>query len=628
MLRFFPSRLILLLLLALVAFESWRAYSTYQAIMRGRSELIAAAELVQARNVDLTEAESAVATTGFEHAEEHFRRGHAVLQHDPLMFVAVRIPLVREQARALISLVSIGRSASAIGLDAMVVVEAARDTRGDGRSQGGADLLPLIEFVQPELDRIDARLEDIDGERAQIGNSKLLPPLASAVETVDRDLATVRESLDRLTDLQSLAPYLLGYDGPRTYLLLAQDNTEMTGGGGLITVYALLTLDEGHVQSLTFSDTSKVPVAVSFVEPPPPLRRYLLHGESWNLATSGWSPDFPTAARAAESFLNTGSAIDGVIAFNFHALEALLARLGPLPMVDYGLTLTSANATETILAQTHTPEALNGSKFAFVEDVARLLINSLFQSGAAARVLDTFDRLAREKQVLVHMKDPAAQARIVRLSIDGEVAATDSDYLMLADTSVLSTKLNLIVNESLDLRLSFDANGSVHHRAIVDYDNPLPDWASERDPYFVSQVMLGGVYGGYVRLLVPLDASLSNVTIDGVGGGLEDAGTEANHGWYGAFLPLLPGQGRSLTFEYATPFVARLDSGEFEYRLVLQKQSGASAHPVNISIELPPGARPTELSLDGNGRALARTSLRVSTDLTRDRELRLRYVLP
>src|SRR4051812_31084061 len=129
-------------------------------------------------------------------------------------------------------------------------------------------------------------------------------------------------------------------------------------------------------------------------------------------------------------------------------------------MPAYGLSLTSDNATETILAQTHTPAALANEKFAFVEEVGHALIDAPLRSDAAPAVIGTLDRLAREKQVMLYLNDPSAQTRVERLGLDGGISTDAGDYLMLADTSVLSTKLNLIVEESLDLHLSFDADGA------------------------------------------------------------------------------------------------------------------------------------------------------------------------
>ena len=72
---------------------------------------------------------------------------------------------------------------------------------------------------------------------------------------------------------------------------------------------------------------------VMYVEPPAPLRQYLLKEHSWNLTTSNWSPDFPAAAGQAACFYaleggERADEVDGVIAVNVTTLERLSAVTG------------------------------------------------------------------------------------------------------------------------------------------------------------------------------------------------------------------------------------------------------------------------------------------------------------
>ena len=63
--------------------------------------------------------------------------------------------------------------------------------------------------------------------------------------------------------------------------------------------------------------------------------------------------------------------------------------------------------------------------------------------------------------------------------------------------------------------------------------------------------------------------------------------------------------------------------GAHEYRLLIQKQAGARAAPLTVTVRLPEGAGVESVSLDGQ--PLPDAALTVTTLLSRDRELVVRY---
>jgi hypothetical protein len=108
-----------------------------------------------------------------------------------------------------------------------------------------------------------------------------------------------------------------------------------------------------------------------------------------------------------------------------------------------------------------------------------------------------------------------------RLGLAGALEARDGDYFMLVDASVNSTKLNIVLDQRIDLTIGLDAQGNAEHEATVTYRNNLPIWAQGRDPQLVRRLMLDGLYGGYVRLLVPPGSQSGR---DEIPGGAVDEG--------------------------------------------------------------------------------------------------------
>ena len=611
-----------------IAVEAAQLYRAYAAMSDGRSSLGAASDrLLGGNGLDLQQAELDRVSADLRAAEADFGQAAGILNADPLLRLAGHVPWADRQAEAVVRLADIGRRGAAIGLDSVEALRAAQRVRD---SEGGAlaeKAVSLLDAVHPYVLSVQAQLSAVTALRSEIDADALVAPLGDTVSALDDRLMAVTQRVQDYEHARSLAPALLGYEGQRTYLVLTQDNTELFASGGLISVYGLLTLDAGRISRLSFTDVGQLlrawqSGAPAYISPPPPLQRYLLRDWSWNLGTSNWSPDFPTAARQAQFFLETegGGRVDGVIAINFITVEVLLKALGPLEMPDYGVTLRPENATEVILEQTHNARGEREGKHTFVAKVAGEILDRVLSADASrwGSLLQAFQRLVDQKQLFVYLNEPDLQRHAQALGWAGEVESDAGDYLMLVDTSVHSTKLNLVVEQSIDVTVGLDEGGNAAHLVTVRYHNALPQWAEGKSEALLAQ-MLGGLYGGYVRLFAPRDSAFQSLLRDGSEAGLQDMGEEAGKAWFGSYLALPAGRQASLTFAYLTPRMTSSRGAAAEYRLVLQKQSGTRAIPVTIRLRLPAGMIASRLVLDG--RQLPTDALVLKTDLLTDREV-------
>ena len=136
-------------------------------------------------------------------------------------------------------------------------------------------------------------------------------------------------------------PGILGWDGPRRYLVLTQDPAELRPSGGLIGSYGIIAFDKGKITERRFLNVSPLDGKndYPFVRPPQELANYLLGPtQSWQLADAGWSPDFPTSAQDALRLYTNESGdarIDGVFAITTHTIDELLKVTGPISVPEY-----------------------------------------------------------------------------------------------------------------------------------------------------------------------------------------------------------------------------------------------------------------------------------------------------
>lgn len=609
-----------------------RAVLVYRDVVEAKASLLAVEAALRQEGLSVSDSTLATAESEALAARSEFRSAERFLEGEPLVWLARRLPWLGSQVEAATELAGIGYEGSEIGLAGIEVLRVFNAMGEEGEGTLGERTVAFLEAVRPQMTTMEERLASIQARRSAL-DGHLLPPLADLVAEVDRRLPYLDDSLKRYRSGDAVAAELLGYRGPRTYLVLGQDNTELMPGGGLIGVYGLITLDRGRLRESVFADAGEViegwqiEQEGQYVEPPGPLKRYLLRDWSWNFGVSNWSPDFPTAARQALFFFEGGGGlpVDGVIALDFMTLEGLLAVLEPMTIADYGVTVSAGSVTEVTLIRTRTVVRPGENKHAFAQAVASQVLDGALAGGHEkwTPLLETLERLAAEKHVTLYARDPALQGHLRELGWTGEVLDGPGDYLQVVEASVHSTKLNLVVEQRAEVEVRLDAEGAARNRVTLYYENGLASWAEGRDPALVYDLMLSGFYGDYVRLLAPPQARLEEVTLNGQEVGIEEIALEAGKASFGRYLPLPSGARATLGFSYEVPAAVTVSGGVYEYRLLIQKQAGVRAMPLEISISLPEGASLRSVDLDG--RRLEGQLSRIEAELDRDRELVIRY---
>jgi hypothetical protein len=630
---------ILIALLVIAAVEAYRFVRIYSDLAEGRDLLVDAAELMEQEGLDLATEDLGEATQGFESARGKLASASDALSSDPLAFAASRLPWIGDQVDAAKDFAAIGVDASDIGMEAAAAM---RTYQGMRDAQGGTlseRVVPVLEAVEPNVAVIEKKFATVQETRRHIADDSLVSPLSSAASQLDDH---IEELETRLTDYRratAMAPKVLGYDGPQTYLVLAHDNTEILGTGGFILVYGFLTFDKGRLERLFFDHVGSInpdwpPATDGYIDPPRPLQTYLLRDWPMGLAEASWWPDFPTAAQNAIEIYHTNSGtqepIDGVIGVNFLTLEKLLEVLGPMTVEEYDVTVTSQDVTEKTLIITH-PEGTRPwetDRYDFVGYLAKDVISGTLSAGPSkwASMLSALRTVGREKNLLLYHADPAVQRVIADLGWDGDLKGTGGDYLMVVDSSLRSTKLNLVVEPRIDVDVSIDAEGNATNVVTVAYANDYSAWSEGKDPDLAGLVIGHGslpLYGDYLRLLVPEGISLRGLTEEGTLVGAEDTWSEDGKAVLARFFLLPLDAKKELAFTYAVPLVADTSESFDEYRLFVQKQPGTREIPLTITINPPPGLKIVSTEVDGE--ELEGKPNQVVTDLREDREVVVRY---
>jgi hypothetical protein len=435
--------------------------------------------------------------------------------------------------------------------------------------------------------------------------------------------------LDAYVDASDRLPAILGWDGPRRYLVLTQDPAELRPTGGFIGSYGTVAFDRGTITEFRFQDASPLDIPWDYrrIDPPQELSDYLLGPKQpWQFADSNWSPDFPTAAQdALRLYVNeSGDArIDGVLAITTFTIDELLKTTGPISVPEYGVTVASGETTLKILQQTRVAPTGEDRK-AFLPTFADRLRAGLekLPPGRWGSLVGAADALGRAHLLLVWFRHPADQALAERTRFAGAVRQDPGDYLYAVDANVApATKLDYWTSRGADLDVRIDGVGNVRHTLTLTWDNRVE--TADGAPYRAMTNVGGHVLGLYSRILVPERSRVESVRGSGPTPVTDPAVVEeeAARSVFGVYLRVPPGTA-TLAWAWTSPYAADADETGGTYRLTIQHQPGLLPGPLELTIRVPGGMRITaaspELTVAGDV-----ATLRLSLD--RDLVVGIRY---
>lgn len=445
-----------------------------------------------------------------------------------------------------------------------------------------------------------------------------------AVMQLDRALPLVTAGLR----LAHRAPALLGFDGPRRYLILAQNNDELRATGGFIAGVGLLTLEAGKIAGLSFNDS----YAVDNFDKPHPLApesmKRMLGIELWVVRDANWSPDFPAGGRTAAEIYGTDHevAIDGVIAIDMYVLQELVEATGPLHLDGYPEVATGGNLIDLMryywgpLSMGFTLEEWQNLPWEekarlwfprrkdFVQKLTQSLLQQVF-AGVAGQNLPAIGQAAmrsmNERHLLVFLFDEEAQQVFADHHWDGAVLSTTGDYLQVVNANIGYNKANAKIDQTTEYVVKVRADGSAEGQVTLRYHHAAPatDQPCEQRPRYdpTYEQMTQRCYWDYVRVYVPAGSRLLSAE------GLQDgavAGEEAGKTVLEGSFVLQPGHEQTVVFRYALPGgIFQEENGALHYRLIWQKQAGDQGSPLELQVEAPVGyqlrnAQPAPNSVD------------------------------
>lgn len=345
----------------------------------------------------------------------------------PPWTLAGAAPWVGDDVRALSAITStVDRLASDVlpRLSAAAqAVTADRLAPEDGR----VELQPLVD-ARDDVVAADRAVGSAIERIAAIPREGLVGSLSDAADLVHGQLTQVRMTTATAARAVELLPPMLGADGPREWLVLAQNNAEPRATGGIPGAVLLVRADDGEV---TFEGHASSDDFGRFDEPVlelSPAEKALFGAELGQYVQDvNFTPDFPRTAELAREMWQTvrGGDPRGVLSIDPVVLESLLRVTGPVTFQDpegEDVTLTGQNAAAFLLADIYDRYEEPLVQDAVFATAAEAVFTRLTSGGLdAGRVMGVLATAAEDGRLMVWSDVESEQDHIRSTVLSGEL---------------------------------------------------------------------------------------------------------------------------------------------------------------------------------------------------------------
>jgi hypothetical protein len=482
-----------------------------------------------------------------------------------------------------------------------------------------ASLTEIFLKLQDGVEKSSVELNQAQENLGKANPDDLPEELRPQFLELKEKLPVVTASLKGFLDYSQIFLDVLGYNGPRKFLFLFQNNQEMRATGGFIGSYGVLDISNGRIKELFVDDIYNPDGQLKAkVIPPEPIQKM---SAVWTMHDANWFPDFPTSAEKVAWFYEKtgGPTVDGIISITPSLLQNLLEITGPIEMPEYDTTVDKDNFIEKTQYEVEVDydKDLNKPK-KFIADLTPKILDKVFSTrdlGKIVKILEILNKSLKEKHLLLYSKNYNIQKLISAQGWSGEILNTRKDYLSVINTNINGYKTDGVIDENIEHASEIQSDGSIidsvtvtrkHNGGNSDYD-----WWNK-------------VNSDYMRVYVPEDSVLleaSGQTRETVSAPLdyqslgfkkdpqlqmeddsmrvdEETGTriyKENHKTvFANWTYVSPGETMILKYKYRLPFKLEFDSLHHpadSFSVLYQKQSGSPGSKLTSEIKIPDNYR-------------------------------------
>ena len=359
--------------------------------------------------------------------------------------------------------------------------------------------LSLLEDIEPKIDHIVTAMNQVD----------LPMGLNSMISDYSVQIASMTGSYDNLKEFLPLFKTFIGDGSDRTYLLAAQNSSEIRASGGFPGSIGTIRIRDGV---LTIGDFSSVYKVLASYTP-----------SAANITAEEKDPDFERVAYiwALAYEQKNSEHVNGVVSLTPAIIQGMLKYIGNVTLSD-GTELTSENATKVLQYDLYY-KYLNANAAAtagdYVDDLfaetAKATMSKLvsdFDVKKAGDYYKVFSDGAKNRTVMMWMEDEEEQELVKNAGCSGGLNEDPENpetgvYFSISDPCKLGWFLDIdteigepVVND----------DGTRTYDVTATYSNVL----NNADKVNAGNYILGsygGTITGYIHIFAPAGGTISDI---------------------------------------------------------------------------------------------------------------------
>lgn len=310
--------------------------------------------------------------------------------------------------------------------------------------------------------------------------SGLWGPVHTERVKLNNVLSEVATLLDRGVDALNFAQPFLGADGPRTYLVVGQNNAEMRDQGAVLS-FALLHANDG---TFTMSDAASVgKIALrSPAEPVEPASTAAVFGDLdptqiWQSVNA--NANFPTSAQWMIAMFHKarGITVNGVVAVDVQTLANILKVTGPVTVSDIHQPVSTTNVASLLLYKLYLQYPA-GSQAGRHDDITEVAQAAVHRMGRVHYDLGYFfDELAKASQgrhLLFYDTNPVLERTVRSFGGSGAILAGGSNTVHLAIEAGVAAKLDWFMHDAVTYQIQVNSHGAAFVTTTIILHNDAP----------------------------------------------------------------------------------------------------------------------------------------------------------
>ena len=386
--------------------------------------------------------------------------------------------------------------------------------------------------------------------------------------------AALQRAVTTLGTLARELPAALGFNNPRQYLILNQNNNELRATGGFVGSYMLVEVYKGKLQSVLVDMTQRIDGQnpKTTLTLPEPLSTITT---SFGTRDANWYLDFPTSAQTFQKLYEQvgGGTADGIIAINPEVIRDLLGVLGPVYLPDKDLTLTADNFVTATQEQIEVMDKHQTNPKEILNQFAPILLTRLLAATGTEiqRISVALTQRLTAKDILLYARSPKLQSVFMGLNLAGIVPTdTGGDMLAVVRSNLGGRKSSQTVAEE------------IHHTANINLAGDVTDTLQLNYTHTGTDVFPDGPNKDYVRVFLPS----GSVRISAHGqdyGTTVESFTENDKTVLAFWLTTAPGETKTVELSYRLP--TKMTD---RYHLGVVKQPGAHNTALTSMLKLSP----------------------------------------